>query len=550
MFKECKEKDFNTDKSMEFQSTLNTDVNEKEIPTCPYCKNLKTIKFGYQKTGAPRFKCSKCRKTFSKTTKTIMSHSRLNKLNNRDEFIEDVINKLPVHEISKKYSVNKNTVSLWKSKIEALKNHISSSNSNEKNNQEMKLSITTANEINFNITRKELASRYFNKILNDIGNIFSTPREFTIKTNNMDETYSTQESIFKCLSINMCSKTFLKNYSEALCNITSSYYINPIREFFSIETKEEVTYEKKKALIKKNNQYNLKIPENLKKLEHSINDDFLMYINYLSSSKYICKENEIYSYYYGKLLEIITEILKYSGDLNTFSKKVLFPMFKELIEKVFNRKFKNSEHSIIFDFLLKEEGFFTFCIKTRNELIVKFEEVLDQYNLGASINKFDEALIQKKEALYTNIHDPYYTTNNLFKIISEKYKKEKDIYIDHVFNRFSNFKTGKTLLNEEEVRKIKYNIDDYVRSLQEQELNQSENKEKVEKNYEKLHIDGAVFLLTGKLISDLFITTKKIRNSKTLKTKLEKVLKQHLKIAKSIDLLVEKNSNFINSVIK
>lgn len=85
------------------------------IYMCPNCKSKSYIKFGKYK-GIQRYRCKKCIKTFSKTTKSLWSYSK-KEPKKWVEFVELMIQKKTLRECSKILKINIRTAFIWRHKV-------------------------------------------------------------------------------------------------------------------------------------------------------------------------------------------------------------------------------------------------------------------------------------------------------------------------------------------------------------------------------------------------------------------------------------------------
>ena len=87
----------------------------RSINNCPHCQNKNYIKFG-KYDGIQRYRCRECKKTFSKTTKSLYSYSK-KQPEKWIQFIELFIQKKSLRTCSKILNINIKTAFLWRHKI-------------------------------------------------------------------------------------------------------------------------------------------------------------------------------------------------------------------------------------------------------------------------------------------------------------------------------------------------------------------------------------------------------------------------------------------------
>lgn len=58
-------------------SIISVNQQPEETPVCPYCNKTHVIKYGHRK-GKQRFLCRDCKRTYMRSTNTIMSNSHYN----------------------------------------------------------------------------------------------------------------------------------------------------------------------------------------------------------------------------------------------------------------------------------------------------------------------------------------------------------------------------------------------------------------------------------------------------------------------------------------
>lgn len=95
----------------------------KEIVACPNCGCIGAVKFGLTATKKQRYKCKECGKTFTKTTQTIFSKSRLDE-SQWKEIVRGMVDRLSLQKIADNIGVSAKTVWYNKHKIQSTLQYI------------------------------------------------------------------------------------------------------------------------------------------------------------------------------------------------------------------------------------------------------------------------------------------------------------------------------------------------------------------------------------------------------------------------------------------
>lgn len=82
--------------------------NTADIPDCPYCSDIRAIRYGH-KCGKQRFLCKQCGRTFVTTTNTVMSHSHFDKAV-WQEVISDTVQGNAIGYTANRLAINHRTV--------------------------------------------------------------------------------------------------------------------------------------------------------------------------------------------------------------------------------------------------------------------------------------------------------------------------------------------------------------------------------------------------------------------------------------------------------
>ena len=100
---------------------------DRNFKCCPHCGSEQFIKNGYY-NGIQRYKCHKCRKTFSKTTKSLWYYSK-KKSNLWVKFVELFLEKKSLRQCAESLGINLSTVFFWRHKVmSALKSNTNTIN--------------------------------------------------------------------------------------------------------------------------------------------------------------------------------------------------------------------------------------------------------------------------------------------------------------------------------------------------------------------------------------------------------------------------------------
>ena len=106
--------------------TLDNDINSlfkiilyerrrKSINECPHCKSKAFIKYG-RYNGIQRYKCKKCKRTFSLTTNSVWYYSK-KKVDDWTNFIEMMLEKKSLRLTSRKLNISLTTGFYWRHKL-------------------------------------------------------------------------------------------------------------------------------------------------------------------------------------------------------------------------------------------------------------------------------------------------------------------------------------------------------------------------------------------------------------------------------------------------
>ena len=83
---------------------------------CPHCKSKRILKNGHQKSGAQKFICKDCKRSFSMSTDTVGYGSHFN-IEKWSKFIECELNGLSHRRTAAIVGINRNTALLWRHKL-------------------------------------------------------------------------------------------------------------------------------------------------------------------------------------------------------------------------------------------------------------------------------------------------------------------------------------------------------------------------------------------------------------------------------------------------
>ena len=96
-------------------SIISVNQQPEETPVCPYCNKTHVIKYGHRK-GKQRFLCRDCKRTYMRSTNTIMSNSHYNQSVWTD-FIRDTLCGVSLDKSAKKYGFSHQTAFNMRHKI-------------------------------------------------------------------------------------------------------------------------------------------------------------------------------------------------------------------------------------------------------------------------------------------------------------------------------------------------------------------------------------------------------------------------------------------------